>query len=191
MNILLYVGLLVGAIFGTVGMGVPIGSLMQIFLMVSLFGAYFVFDRLFDTSFDSKGVGRTSNPSPVSVYLTWFLGVVLVTLWFGLVSMANNQKFSIFTALGIGIDKLAVVGVLLVVITIAYILVLPNTAGSNIFTAGWVVSAIAVTIDNPAGFVDNVLLNLIPVKIIIAGVWLLRQVAQLFIEQASQLVNVI
>jgi hypothetical protein len=190
MKTILYAGLVVGAIYGTVGMGIPIGTLMAIFLTISLVGAL-LFDKVLDPAFDSKGVGRTSNPSPIATLMSLFLGVILVTLWLGLVSMTSNQKFNVFNALGIGIDKLAVVGVLLVVFTIAYILVIRNTAGSYIFTAGWIVSAIAVLIDNPAGWVDNILLNIAPVKVIMFGVWALQQIAQLFVQQASQLVNVI
>lgn len=190
MKTIVYLALVVGGIFGVLGMNVSNGTLMLNYLPLSLIGAY-ILDRIFDPAFDSKGAGRTSSASPVMVYLSWFLGVVLVLAMFGLASMTGGEKFTLLGALGIGLEMAKVVAIVLIAVSCGMILVMPNTAGANLFTTTWIVSAIAVTINNPGGFVQNVLYNLVPIKILQFIVFVITQAVNAFATAQQAVISVI
>lgn len=190
MKTIVYLALVVGGIFGVLGMNVSNGTLMLNYLPLSLIGAY-ILDRIFDPAFDSKGAGRTSSASPVMVYLSWFLGVVLVLAMFGLASMTGGEKFTLLGALGIGLEMAKVIAIVLIAVSCAMILVMPNTAGANLFTTTWIVSAIAVTINNPGGFVQNFLYNLVPIKILQFIVFVITQAVNAFATAQQAVISVI
>jgi len=185
-----YLALVVGGIYGVLGMNVSNGTLMLNYLALSLIGAW-ILDRVFDPAFDSKGVGRSSGASPVMVYLTWFLGVVLVLALFGLTSMTGGEKFTLLGALGIGLEMAKVIAILLIAVTSAMILVMPDTAGANLFTTTWVVSAVAVTINNPSGFIQNVVYNILPIKILQFIVFVVTQAVNAFATAQQAVLSVV
>jgi len=189
LKVILYLALVVGGIFGVLGMGVTVETMMVNYLPLSLIVCYLL-DALFDPAFDTKGAGRTSNASPVMIYMSWFLGVVLVFALFGLSAMASGEKFTLLGALGIGLEMATVTAILLITIVCSMILVMPNTAGAYLFTTTWIVSAIAVLVNNPTDFVDKILMNIIPIKIVQFIAYALQQVAQLFVS-AQQMVGII
>lgn len=179
------IGIIVGAVLGVYSR-TPVGDLLSAYLLVSLFGAV-ILDYFVDKQFDSKGVGRSKSGSLSGNLMSFFLAICIIALLYGVNLIPNSAEFTLLTVFGKGISLISAVNFFIVALVAGYVLVLPETEGSWAFTSAWIVCAVAKIVAEPSlnTAINYIGSNLIPWKILVFFVWMLREMVTLLVGKTS------